>query len=115
MGNTYPPWGGGVSEAKKKFVYLKSASNFLFGPRKIFLMWVGGWVGWGWPGPQTILLWSLSNCQVLNQHVPTNSVTACQSEMQQATVGKSFFSRELLEGYCWRMNRLRLKGNQHSL
>ena len=27
--------------------------NFIFCPRQIFLMWVGGWVGRGWPGPQT--------------------------------------------------------------
>ena len=27
--------------------------NFVFCRRKSFLMWVGGWVGRGWPGPQT--------------------------------------------------------------
>ena len=40
------------SEANKRFEYLKPASNFR-PRRKIFLMWVRGWVGRGWPGPQT--------------------------------------------------------------
>ena len=47
--------GGGGSEAKRKFVYLKPASNF--GPFDKFYFLpdsdVGGWVGQGWPGPQT--------------------------------------------------------------
>ena len=53
-----PRRGVGGSKVKHKFVYLKLASNFLapliifiFSPRKFFLMWVRGSVGWGWPGP----------------------------------------------------------------
>ena len=43
----------------QKVVYLKLASNFgpfnkfHFLPMKVVLMWVGGWVGLGWLGPQT--------------------------------------------------------------
>ena len=44
-------WVGGL-QAEKKFVYQKSTSkfgprliNFIFFPRKSFLLWVGGWVG----------------------------------------------------------------------
>ena len=54
-----PPHGGGGSEAKKVCVpkiglkFPAPLIIFIFCRRKSFLMWVGGWVGRGWPGPQT--------------------------------------------------------------
>ena len=42
---------------KKKVLHLKSVLNFrpisFFCLRKLFLVWGGGWVGWGCLGPQT--------------------------------------------------------------
>ena len=45
--------GGGCQRPKTKFVYLKSAFHFgplygisFFSPMKLFLMCMGGWVGW---------------------------------------------------------------------
>ena len=56
VGQTPLPQGGGwVCWRPKKFepkIGLKF-HKFHFCPRKIFLMWLGGWVGRGWPGPQT--------------------------------------------------------------
>ena len=49
--------GVGVSEAKKVCVpkiglkFPAPLINLFFCQRKIFLMWVGGLVGQGWPGP----------------------------------------------------------------
>ena len=60
VADTLPPWGG--SRGFEKFVHPNSTSNFgrlekcHFSRKENFVDvggWVGGWVGRGWPGPQT--------------------------------------------------------------
>ena len=52
-------WVGGSRGQKKVFVpkvglkFPARLINFIFCLGKIFLMWVGWWVNWGWPGPKT--------------------------------------------------------------
>ena len=47
-----PVVGGWVRGVRENGLILPAPlTNFMFCRRKIFLMWVGGWVGRGWPAP----------------------------------------------------------------